>query len=675
MTGSALADASFVEIQNKQPIGHLDVTQSGQVISIDYFVDDNGRGPKHKQTLTLAPDGLPLSGQISGTSLMGGKVDEQFAFDKDHFTWTSQADHGDLKMKAPGLYIVNDSNPYNLALYARWLLKQPGQEADVLPGGHLRLTTLDTYTFGDVKATAYQLDGLNLQPGYLLLDQTGELFASISGEMLVRKGYEGQVEALAKVSTDLSAARQKALQTKLGHRFAGAVRIKNVHVFDPRSGSLGPISSVYVVRDRIATIVPEAEAEIDAPLDETIIDGQGGTLVPGLHDMHSHTTDSSGLFLLAAGVTAVRDMGNFNDFLDGQMDLLDKGEIAGPRIIANGFVEGKSPYSANYGVVVGSQEEANKTVRWYADNGYFQLKIYNSFNPDWVKPSAAEAHRLGMNVVGHIPAFYTPDRAIADGYNEITHINQLALGWLLKDGEDTRTPLRLTALQRAATLDLNSAPVQHTVELMKAHQTSLDSTAVIVERLMLSRAGTVLPADQYYLDHMPIAYRRYRMRTYVPLKSPEEDASYFKAFDQLVSVLGMLHANHIQLLPGTDDTLGFSVRRELELYVKAGMSPAEALKVGTLDMETYLHRDQELGTIERGKLADFFLVAGDPTKDITALHETRMVLKGGFVYFPNEIYDALGIKPFTTPPIVTPPAQPRTASGSAPSGDSYDAFD
>ncbi|MDV6332946.1 amidohydrolase family protein [Asticcacaulis sp. 201] len=671
-----MADASFVQIQNKQTIGRLDVHSTATAVTIDYFVDDNGRGPKHKQALTLDANGLPLSGQITGTSLMGGKVDESFVFAKSRFTWTSQADHGDLKRKEAGLYIVNDSNPYDLALYARYLLKQPGQEADVLPEGHLRLVTLKAYSFAGATVTAYRLDGLNLEPSYVLLDDTRELFASMGGgDLIVRKGYEAEADKLGQLAGDLEAARQRDLQAKLGHTFIGPVRIKNVRIFDPRTGGLSPLSSVYVIKDRIATILPEDLADENAPLDETLIDGDGGTLVPGLHDMHSHTTDSSGLFLLAAGITAVRDMGNYNDFLDQQIALLDTGEIAGPRIIANGFIEGKSPYSANTGIVVASQAEADKAVRWYADNGYFQLKIYNSFNPAWIKPTAAEAHRLGMNVVGHIPAFYTPDQAINDGYDEITHINQLVLGWLLKPTEDTRTPLRLTGLARAATLDLESPPVQHTLGLMTTHHTSLDTTAVIVERLMLSRAGTALPADQYYLDHMPIAYQRYRKRTYLPLKSPEDDASYFKAFDKLVDVMRLLHTNGIQFLPGTDDTLGFSLRRELELYVKAGMTPAEALKVGTLDMETYLHRDQELGTIERGKLADFFLVKSDPTQDITALHDTRMVLKGGFVYFPDEIYESLGIKPFTTAPKIILPAQPRTPAASAHSGGFFDAFD
>ena len=90
-------------------------------------------------------------------------------------------------------------------------------------------------------------------------------------------------------------------------------------------------------------------------------------------------------------------------------------------------------------------EEALRDVAWYADRGYVQIKIYNSMNPDWVQPLATEAKRLGLRTVGHVPAFTTPDHMLEAGYNEITHINQLMLGWLLNPGEDTRTPLRLTA--------------------------------------------------------------------------------------------------------------------------------------------------------------------------------------------------------------------------------------
>jgi len=198
--------------------------------------------------------------------------------------------------------------------------------------------------------------------------------------------------------------------------------------------------------------------------------------------------------------------------------------------------------------------------------------------------------------------------------------------------------------------------VQATVALMKSHHTALDPTAVILERLMMSRAGTVAPGDVDYLANMPIGYQRYRRRTFVPLPTEADDEAYRKGFAKVLATLGLLHEQGIRLLPGTDDATGFTVHRELELYALAGIPVADVLRIGTLDCAQYLGRGHELGTIERGKFADFFLVAGDPTRDVRAIKTPRMVLKGGAVYFPDEIYTALSIKPFTQPPRVQLPA-------------------
>ena len=257
----------------------------------------------------------------------------------------------------------------------------------------------------------------------------------------------------------------------------------------------------------------------------------------------------------------------------------------GPHIIPSGFIEGRSPYSARVGFIPETLEEGLRDVHWYADRGYLQIKIYNSMNPEWVKPLAAEAHKLGLRTVGHVPAFTTPDRMIEDGYNEVTHINQLMLGWLLAPGEDTRTPLRLTDMARAADLDLADPKVRHTIDLMKAHNTGLDTTAVIVERLMMSRAGQVAEGDAAYLDHVPIGYQRYRKRSFVNFKDDAEKARYDKAFAKVIETLALLHREGIRLWPGTDDATGFTVHRELELYAKLGMTPGEVLRVATFDCD------------------------------------------------------------------------------------------
>jgi imidazolonepropionase-like amidohydrolase len=82
------------------------------------------------------------------------------------------------------------------------------------------------------------------------------------------------------------------------------------------------------------------------------------------------------------------------------------------------------------------------------------------------------------------------------------------------------------------------------------------------------------------------------------------------------------------------------------------MTPAEILAWATLDMARYLGQEQRLGSIEKGKLADFFLIPGDPTRDFKAIKTIRMVVKDGVVYFPSEIYPEFGITPFADAPAV-----------------------
>lgn len=663
------ADESFSIIQNGETVGTLEARHAGAALHVAYRVDDNGRGPKLEEDIRLSPGAIPVSWTIAGTSLMGGPVKETFAWDRGMAHWHSQADAGDRAAATAPLYIANDATPYDLLLYAHAALSQ-SRNADygtlpVMPGGTLTVDRLRTVTLGGGStAQVYRLSGLQLAPQYILLDAKGRLVAAIGDlAVTVAKGREGDVPQLLVLARQLAEERVATLQKALAHRIAAPIRLRNVHVYDPRNMTRGGLSTLIVMDDRITQILPGDGGPV--PADEAVIEGQGGTVYPGLFDMHSHTSLDSGLFYLAAGITSTRDMGNDNAFLQQVLKRLQARDMAGPTITPDGFIEGRSPYSARMGFVVDTLDKGLDAVRWYADRGYREIKIYNSLNPDWVKPLASEAHRLGLGVTGHVPAFSSPDRVIADGYDTIAHLNQLTLGWVLSPKEDTRTPLRLTAMVRLADLDLNAPQVQASVALMQAHRTSLDTTTSIIERLMLSRAGVGGPADDAWLDHMPIGYARYRKRTYVTLKDKAEDEAYFKAFDKAIAVMTMLHRAGIRMLPGTDDTTGFSLQRELELYVKAGMSPAETLRMGTLDCATYLGTEHETGSIEVGKRADIVLVAGDPTQDITAIRQPGMVMHAGAVYFPAEIYRALGIAPFAPPPAMHVPTQATPRPGPA----------
>ena len=229
------------------------------------------------------------------------------------------------------------------------------------------------------------------------------------------------------------------------------------------SGTASTGQNVVVFRDRIVGLRADAP-----PAGATVVDAQGGTLLPGLIDSHAHTGDWDGLLDIASGVTQVRDPGNDNTSLLALMPRFDSGELIGPRVFASGFLEGKSPFSASGGFTVQTVEEAVDRVRWYADHGFWGIKIYNSMPPAFVKPMAEEAHRLGLHVSGHVPAFMTSEQAIRDGYDEVNHFNQLVLMFVLKPGEDPRTPVRFTVIgERLADLDLQGAEFRRLVQLMK----------------------------------------------------------------------------------------------------------------------------------------------------------------------------------------------------------------
>lgn len=667
-------------ISNRETVGSVVAVTDGAHVSVDFRIDDNGRGPKHHEDIVLGPGGVPVSWTVKGSSTMGGAVDERYRWADGRAEWKSQADEGAVAAARPQLYVVNDDSPWAYGVYARVALGRPGHQIPVLPAGRLSVVKVGETTIGrGGAATAvrvYRLSGVQLEPAFVLLDRQGRLFAQLGeGEAVtVRAGHEADAPALIKLGAELRLEQARELQRQLAHRYAGPVRIRNVRIFDPDKGVLTPLSTVVVMRDAIAEVLPGDGGPV--PADEVVIDGEGGTLYPGLHDMHAHAILGSGPLYLAAGVTSTRDMGNDNAFMQDLLPRVAAGEIAWPRIVPNGFIEGRSPYSARFGFIPATLDEALKDVRWYADRGYFEIKLYNSMNPEWVKPLAQEAHRLGLGVTGHVPAFDTPDKVIEDGYDTIAHVNQLMLGWILNPDEDTRTPLRLTAMARAANLDLTSERVQKTVRLMQQHGVSLDTTAVILEQLMLSRAGRPPPGQEDFLSHMPIGFQRYRKRSFVRIKTPAEDQAYRDGFAKALETIGMLHRAGVRLLPGTDDATGFSVQREVELYVKAGMTPAEALRAATLGAEEYLHRTDRLGTIARGKLADMVLVAGDPTQDITAIKRPRMVMLGGVIYFPSEIYAMLGVAPFAAPPVVRPAtAAPEPAAGGRAVGFGYETGD
>jgi hypothetical protein len=305
---------------------------------------------------------------------------------------------------------------------------------------------------------------------------------------------------------------------------------------------------------------------------------------------------------------------------------------------------------------VDSQATALDAVRWYGARGYWQIKIYNSMNPAWVPAMTREAHLLGMRVAGHVPAFATADQMIEAGYDEVTHINQFMLGWVIQPTEDTRTLFRLTALKRFGDLDLQSEKVQHTINLMVDRHIAIDPTLGIHEMLTQNRDGQMPPGAADYLDHLPVGARRDTLKALIDTSARGDDAAYRAAFAKILATVRLLHDRGVFMVFGTDTGGSFTYHREIELYERAGMTPAEIIKRATYDSARYVGRELDLGSIEKGKLADFFLVPGDPTQHVKAVKTISLVAKDGVFYYPSEIYPKFGIQPFIEAPQVTAPA-------------------
>jgi imidazolonepropionase-like amidohydrolase len=651
------ATENFTVIIGGTKVGHLDVVRSGDTVKIDYDYKNNGRGPTMKEELKLDAKGMPVAWKITGNSTFGNAINESFTMQRGTARWTDSTGSGTAKPKGQAIYVAQEGSPWSAGLYARALLADDDRSIPALPGGALSLAELEkvqvTGTGGAMTVTAYALSGTDLDPGYFLLDDKGALFAAISPRaVFVRRGFEGEDIKLRDLAVKYSTERFVKMQAKAANNYKAPVRITNVRVFDPVSMTLTEPRSVVVRGRHIAAVLP---ANSPATPGEVTIDGDGGTLVPGFYEMHGHIGQEDAMLNILAGITSVRDMGNEIDVLDGLVERIESGVLAGPRVTKSGFIEGKSPFSSNNGKLVSSQQEAIDAARFYAARDYQAIKIYNSMNPEWIPALVKEAKALGLHVMGHVPAFTNADAMIAAGYDEMTHINQVMLGWVLEPGEDTRTLLRLTALQRLPSLDLNSGRVNATIRAMVDNKVTIDPTFAIHESLLLSRNGTINPGMTDYVDHMPVGVQRSAKQAWAKISSPADDKAYRGAFDQIAATIRKMHEAGIFLIPGTDMGGSFTFHRELELYQKAGMTPAQILRRATYDMAQYLKQDQSLGSIEKGKLADFFLIQGDPVKDLKAIKAIRMVAKDGVFYYPSEVYPEFGIKPFATKPKVKLP--------------------
>ena len=638
-------------LTDKTPSGQDAVWKSADGTIHEFFqFNDRGRGPKIYTTYRLDSRGLIVFEESKGVDYMKSPVEERFSLVAGEAAWKNKAEN-EKQSNASGRFFIDlNGGPESQAILARALLSCEGGKLPVLPSGQAairKLQSVPVEASGQKStATLYEISGLGFTPSYLWLDDNQQFLAVTHGwGALVRQGLESSVSQLRESQRQAEIARSSELAKALSHKPSGDLVIRNVTVFDSSTGKLLSNQRVTVRGERIASL--ETDDGRPTPAGSQAIDGRGKMLLPGLWDMHAHIFPVYAFLDIAAGVTTVRDLANAIEELGKLRQQIQEGKQIGPRVVLAGFIDGPGPFEGPVKILAATPEEARQQVDRYADLGYVQIKIYSSVKPELVPIIAEEAHKRGLRVSGHVPSGMIAEQFVRDGADEIQHMNFIFLNFM-PDVKETRTPARFTEPgKRGGDLDLNSQRVNDFMAFLKQHHTVIDPTMAIWEATYLDRPGQPSRTDAAIFDRLPVQVRRDSRTAAEALDAsdPATDKQYRAAYANMVRMVKKLYDSGIQIVAGTDESDGYALDRELEIYAEAGIPAPEVLRIATIEAAQVMHLDKDFGSVTPGKYADMILVNGDPTKQMSDIRHVDTVIKNGVVYKPAELYPAFGIRP------------------------------
>jgi imidazolonepropionase-like amidohydrolase len=593
----------------------------------------------------LGANGQPDRIEIRGVTPSGDAA-ETFAVKDGKAVWKSQIDKGEVPYDGKSQYSTQGGTYGGVGLFAELLYKAPGKRVTLLPGGEARLTRLVDVPVGSgataKTVTAWAIEGVSLQPFPVVLNADGSFFGVAGGFALLPEAYAGDFLKLQKAQDDALAARGPAVAKRFGKVPAEPVAFVNVKLFDADKGVFIDGQTVVVEKGRISMV--GATAATTLPAGTRTIDGTGKTLTPGIWDAHMHVgTDAQGVLLLSMGETSARDPGADIAPTIARKQRVAKGELLFPTVYSSTLIDGKGPLAAQGGATVSSAEEAVAAVRKAKADGFTGVKFYTSMQPDWLRAGVAEAKKLGLHVHGHIPATMRPKDVIAVGYDEITHINFVMMQAM--PDEVVNVSNGLARFQGPGKygkdVDLDAEPMKSLIAEMAAKQIVVDPTLAVFEQTYMQENGDLSPAFAPFLGTMPPATERsFRVGGDAPPEGVTR-ADYRASYAKLVQLAGKLHKAGVPIVAGTDGN-GLEIIRELELYVKAGFTPAAALQAATIVPARLVGADKATGSIAVGKEADLVLVDGDPSKNIGDMRRTIWVMSDGMLMNADELREVAG---------------------------------
>jgi imidazolonepropionase-like amidohydrolase len=426
------------------------------------------------------------------------------------------------------------------------------------------------------------------------------------------------------------------------------VSIRAGRLFDPKTGTNLTNQVIVIQGDRITDVGPADRVKI--PAGATVIDLSRATVLPGLIDRHVHLTESPepnearslvvaqhyALADMYAGFTTLQDMNSPYTYATVELrDAINKGLIVGPRmqvtgpalnprgVTAYGSPSEVIPFGQGPGTPVWQNSQninspwlARAAVRDHSHYGTDWIKIYETEDYEgsgYPKPYGAGAFLPNGKMINVPSLTLEENQAIVDE----AHRRGLKVACHAYGGEGLRICLE-------AGVDL---PIHVIVGVTGAE--GLDDETIRLFKKPLAD-GTLRPVNQTLWDLAG------------PLEQADLRASGGKTTRLRLTELSfkrLVAAGVKQIFGSGAYTVGHGVQAyQFAIYVKWGMSPAQALQTATSVAAESLNYDlgNQIGYVEKGRFADIVAVSGDPLTDITEMERVKFVMKGG-VIFRNDL--------------------------------------
>lgn len=415
---------------------------------------------------------------------------------------------------------------------------------------------------------------------------------------------------------------------------------RHVNVIDATGSPVRPDMTVVVEGQRIVDLGKSGHVQI--PKSAKIVDASGKFLIPGLWDMHVHTIFGDWIpkdekiilpLFVANGVTGVRDMGSDLEAVKQWRSEIAAGKLLGPRMIVAGpMLDGPTPRFPS-SVPVSDSASGRKVVDDLKNAGVDFIKIQSLVPRDGYFAAASEANKLGITFVGHVPDAVRASEASSAGQKSIEHFTGVFEG--CSTIEDQLLKGRKTLGQNVATF--NPERAKTLIALFAKNQTWQVPTLAwergqwLVDDIDLSQDPLI--------KYAPVAWKN---RTWAMFKKDiletmdTDPLPVRKRFVQmeLEMTLAMFRAG-VPFMAGTDTAAGihifpgFSLHQELALFVEAGLTPMQALQTATLNPAKFLGTTANMGTVEKGKIADLVLLDANPLEDINNTRKIQAVVLAG----------------------------------------------